>query len=127
MPRRIEWLEQLPNALDELRRFPSPVIDRAVLERVLRVHRRVAIRLMRRFRGVQSGKTFLIDRLQLIEQMEKFASGDEGFVQAPSPDPACRPTRGSATPGAWCYVRIEAASDVRDRQMKDLSGGVRLK
>src|SRR5579863_5966412 len=77
MPRRIEWLEQLPAALEELKQFPAPVVDRAILERVLRVHRRVAIRLMHRFGGFQSGKTFLIDRLQLIEQLERVSRGEE--------------------------------------------------
>ena len=76
MPRRIEWLEQLPSALDELRQFP-PVVDRAILERVLRIHRRAAIRLMHGFGGFQSGKTFLIDRLQLIEQLERVSRGEE--------------------------------------------------
>ena len=60
-------MQQLPAALDELRRFPAPVLDRAALEKLLRVERRTAIRLLHRFGGFQAGKTFLVDRLQLIE------------------------------------------------------------
>ena len=77
MPRKSEWIEQLPAALDELRAFPGLVVDRAILEKVLRIERRTAIRLMNRFGGFQTGKTFLIDRLQLIEQLEQFDRGED--------------------------------------------------
>jgi hypothetical protein len=77
MPRKSEWTEQLPAALDELRQFSAPVVDRAILEKVLRIERRTAIRLMNRFGGFQTGKTFLIDRLQLIEQLEQFDRGED--------------------------------------------------
>ena len=66
MPRKSEWLQQLPSALEELRRFPAPVVDRAALQKLLRVERRTAIRLLHRFGGFQAGKTFLIDRVELI-------------------------------------------------------------
>ncbi len=82
MARRIEWLEQLPHALVELRQSGAPVVDRAILERVLRIHRRAAIRLMHRFGGFQAGKTFLIDRLQLIEQLERIGRGDEVALES---------------------------------------------
>lgn len=77
MPRKFEWTEQLPAALEELRAFPALVVDRAILEKVLRIERRTAIRLMHRFGGFRTGKTFLIDRLQLIEQIEQLDRGDD--------------------------------------------------
>jgi hypothetical protein len=61
--RRIEWIEQVRAALEELRAFPCPVIDRTVLERVLRIERCTAIRLMNQFGAYQTGRTFLIDRV----------------------------------------------------------------
>ena len=45
MPRKAEWTEELPSALEELRRFPAAGIDRAILEKVLRIGRRTAIML----------------------------------------------------------------------------------
>jgi hypothetical protein len=48
-------------SLDKLRDFPAPVVDRAIVERVLRLHRRTAIRLLHRCGGFQAGKT-LSDR-----------------------------------------------------------------
>lgn len=71
MPRKREWPQQIPHALEELEHFPAPVIDRAALEKLLVVRRREAIRLMHRFGGFQVGKTFLIERQQLIRQLEK--------------------------------------------------------
>jgi hypothetical protein len=124
MPRKSEWMEQLPDAIGELRRFPAPVIDRAILERVLRIHRRAAIRLMHRFGGFQTGKTFLIDRQQLVEQLEAVARGEDVATERE------RRTRLSdelektrrLTPGR--KVRIDTA--VRDRVLKDLPAGIHL-
>jgi hypothetical protein len=65
-------------------------VDRAILEKVLRIERRTAIRLMNRFGGFQTGKTFLIDRLQLIEQLEQLDRGDDVTVERESPGPAHR-------------------------------------
>jgi hypothetical protein len=58
MPRKSEWIEQLPDALDELRAFPAPVVDRAILEKLLRVRRRTAIRIMNRFADFRAGRRF---------------------------------------------------------------------
>lgn len=127
MPRRTEWLEQLPDAIDQLKRLSATVIDRAILERVLQIHRRVAIRLMHRFGGFQSGKTFLIDRLQLIEQLERLSRGEDVIVEhrrrlqlAEGLQQARSLIRGRNVP-------IETASDVHDRILKDLPAGIHLK
>jgi len=77
MPRKSEWYQHVPSALEELEHFPAPVVDRAALERLLRLGRREAIRLMHRFGGYQAGRTFLIDRSDLVRQLEVVAAGDE--------------------------------------------------
>ncbi len=127
MPRKSEWTEQLPSALDELRRFPAPVIDRAILEKVLRIGRRTAIRLMNRFGGFQSGKTFLIDRLQLIAKLEETACGDAVTAERDRrfrlSDELDKTRR--LAPGR--KVRIDTAADVRDRVMQDLPVGIHLR
>ena len=119
-------MQQLPAALDELRRFPAPVLDRAALEKLLRVERRTAIRLMHRFGGFQAGKTFLIDRPQLIAELERVDSGDEATEErlrrgrlAEDLDRARR-----LAPGR--KVRIEAAPDIRHRVLGDLPAGIHL-
>ena len=54
-----------------------PVIDRAVIERLFGLRRRQAIELMHRFGGYQAGRTFLIGREQLLEQLEHVSVGDD--------------------------------------------------
>jgi hypothetical protein len=126
MPRRIEWLEQLPSALEELRQFPAPVVDRAILERVLRIHRRVAIRLMHRFGGFQSGKAFLIDRLQLVEQLERISRGEEVSFERDRRTRLVGQLTEARPMASGRHVRIHTSADVRDRVLKDLPAGIHL-
>jgi hypothetical protein len=76
MPRKPEWIQNVNGAIQELTGFPAPVVDRATLEKVLRVRRREAIRLMHRFGGYQAGRTFLVDRLDLLKQLEALERGE---------------------------------------------------
>ena len=70
MPARPGWFLRLPEILDEIQSLGSPVLDRALMERIFGLRRRSAIDLLHRFGGYQSGKTFLIDRVALLEQLE---------------------------------------------------------
>jgi hypothetical protein len=54
-----------------------PVVDRAVFERVFGVRRRRAIQLLHHFGGFQAGRTFLIDRLALLRQLEPLEESAE--------------------------------------------------
>jgi hypothetical protein len=79
MPRKSEWFSRVPEALELLAAFPAPFLDRLALEKLLGLHRRVAIRLMHRFGGYQAGRTFLIEREKLISGLtEILNSGDFG-------------------------------------------------
>lgn len=80
MPAKPAWFLQLPHILDEVRSLPCPVLDRAGFESLFQVRRRQAIQLMHRFGGFQTGKTFLIDRLQLLAELERaLATPDYAF------------------------------------------------
>jgi hypothetical protein len=70
MPRPPQWFQHVPDALEALREFPAPVLDRAALEKLFRVNRRDAIRLLHRFGGYQTGRTFLIGRHELVRALE---------------------------------------------------------
>src|SRR5689334_6852241 len=76
MPAQPQWLLHLPLILSELEAVPAPVIDRAAIERLFGVRRRRAIGLMSRFGGYQVGRTFVVDRRQLIAALEAMRSGD---------------------------------------------------
>jgi hypothetical protein len=58
-----------------------PVVDRAVFERLFGVRRRRAIQLLHYFGGYQTGRTFLIDRLSLIEQLAPLEASAEFAVE----------------------------------------------
>jgi hypothetical protein len=59
-----------------------PVIDRAVFERLFGIRRRRAIQLMHFFGGYQAGRTFLLDRIQLMGQLEPIQAGAEFAMEA---------------------------------------------
>src|SRR5271165_4275016 len=78
MPAKPTWLLQLPNIVDELKEMSVPFLDRSAIEKLFAVRRRRALQLMTEFGiGLVVGKTFLIDRLQLLAHLEAIASGDD--------------------------------------------------
>ncbi len=82
MPKSIDWLGAAPEALKQLQAMSVKVVDRATIEQLFKIHRRTAIRIMHRFGGQQAGKTFLIDREQLVEKLQVFLQQDS--EQGPS-------------------------------------------
>jgi hypothetical protein len=127
MPALPQWFLRLPEILEDLRRFPAPVVDRAVFEAVFRVGRRRAIQLLHHFGGYQVGKTFVIDRLGLLAQLEAEAGGDR-FTHEQQ-----RKTRLSAeleqvrrlAPGR--KVRIAVAPEVQECDIAGLPAGIHLR
>jgi hypothetical protein len=76
MPKPSDWTPLIPYALQQLRIMRSRVIDRSTLQQLLKIHRRTAIRLMHQLGGEQAGKTFLVDRVHLIRELEAFLPSD---------------------------------------------------
>ena len=66
----------VPRIIEELRLLPLPVLDRAVIEKLFGLKRRQAIQLLHRFGGYQAGRTFLVDRQELVEQIEAIRDGE---------------------------------------------------
>jgi len=77
MPAKALWLLQIPEIVSLLETFDVPGVDRALIERLFGLRRRRAIELLHRFGGYQAGRTFLVDRRQLIEQLRRLADGEE--------------------------------------------------
>lgn len=77
MPRQREWYQRVPEALKLLRALPCPVVDRSTLESLLGLKRRQAIRMMVHFGGYQSGRAYLVDRQDLIQQLEIIRQGED--------------------------------------------------
>ena len=76
MPRSPQWFHQLASALAQLETLSAPVVDRASVEKLLKVSRRSAIRLLHEFGGYQAGRTFLIRREDLIAALERVQAGE---------------------------------------------------
>jgi hypothetical protein len=74
----------------------------------------MAIRLMHRFGGFQSGKTFLIDRLRLIEQLERVSRGEEVSLERDRRTRLVGQLEEARRLAHGHNVRIDTA-DVRDR------------
>jgi hypothetical protein len=127
MPRQAEWFQQIPAALEALEELTTPVIDRAMLERLLCVHRRVAIRLLHRFGGYQAGKTFLISRPDLIRRLKRVAASNDYLLETARRERLNAEFDRIRRLSFARKVRIEAASDMRERLLKDLPVGVHLK
>ena len=79
MPTRPQWFLHVASALAALRASSALVINRAGLEQLFGVSARTAVRLMNRFGGSQSGRTFLIGREDLIRALEAIQT-DEAFT-----------------------------------------------
>lgn len=121
MPRQNEWYQHLPAALVALRALPCPVVDRATIETLFRLGRRQAIRFLASFGGYQSGKAYLLDRLELIQQLEALLE-DPGFRQdrarrrriATMADGLQKDWVARQTPVSLPQVRVRGFSDLPD-------------
>jgi hypothetical protein len=77
MPAKPPWLLRVPVIIAMLETFDVPVVDRSVIEHLFGLRRRRAIELLHCFGGFQAGRTFLVDRLVLIDQLQRLAEGEE--------------------------------------------------
>ena len=77
MPAKPDWLLRLPDIRTQLEYLDAPVVDRAVIERIFGLKRRRAIELLHQFGGYQAGRTFLLDRVRLLEALRSLESREE--------------------------------------------------
>ena len=126
MPAKAPWLLQIPEIVSLLETFDVPVVDRAIIERLFGLRRRRAIELLHCFGGYQAGRTFLIDRRLLIEQLRRLVDGEEFQWERQ------RKERLSHTIDHWrcqqtaARVKIPVRSDGFSRKLAGLSPGVTL-
>jgi hypothetical protein len=77
VPAKSSWLQRVPEIIETISAMDVPVVDRAICERLFGVRRRRAIDLMQRFGGYRSGNTILLDRTDLIRQLQVIGSRPE--------------------------------------------------
>jgi len=126
MPAKPRWLLHIPEILGQLRAVDFPLLDRAMCERLFGVGRRRAIDLMQRFGGYRSGNTVLVDRLELIAQLERLEQCPDALGErrrkvrlAEKLDSLRRYQRAST-------VMIPAPDRVQSRSLPELPAGVAL-
>ncbi len=81
MPDKPSWFLEIPSILERLRSMRAPVVGRAVIESEFGLKRRQAIYLMNKVGGWQAGRTFLIERLKLVEWLEGQARGEDFAIE----------------------------------------------
>jgi hypothetical protein len=127
MPRKCEWIERVPSALERLRALEDPVVDRAAVEELLHLSPRQALRILSGMPGAYTaGKSLLIARPDLIAALERTVAG-EGAQQEQRRRERLR-DRLEATRRELLArrVHIPAEPDVRDRRIPDLPAGIHL-
>ena len=77
MAARRLWLVRVPEIRQDVQALEVPVVDRVLFERLFHVQRRRALELMHVFGGYQTGQAFLIDRAELVRQLEALEAGTE--------------------------------------------------
>ncbi len=77
MPMKSSWLLRLPDIRQDVAALDVPVVDRILFEKLFHVRRRRAIAIMNAFGGYQLGQALLIDRAELLRQLEAREAGAE--------------------------------------------------
>src|SRR4051812_10685681 len=126
MPAKAAWLLKIPDIVALLESFVVPVVDRAIVERLFGLRRRRAIELLHRFGGYQAGRTLLIDRKILIEQLHRLAEGDEFQMESRRKERLDHQVDQLRRGQAGTRVTIPLELEVLSRKLADLSAGVAL-
>ena len=126
MPGKPSWLLQIPEIVSLLETFDVPVVDRAIVERLFGLRRRQAIELLHRFGGYQAGRTFLIDRRSLLEQLRRLAEGEDFQAESRRKERLEQVVGQLRRYHEAARVRIPVEPDVRSRNVAGLSSGVAL-
>jgi hypothetical protein len=121
------WWQHIEEIRSMLAEVQLPVIDRSVVERLFGLRRRQAIELMHRFGGYQAGRTFLIGREQLVEQLDRILAGDECRREAARRERVSAEIERVQRTRRSEAVRIPVTPDVFDTRMRALAPDVQLR
>jgi len=121
-----KWLLNIPEIRRQLSELAVPVVDRDMVERLFDLRRRRAIELMHCFGGFQSGRTFLVDRLQLLSELGRMEQGDEFANEARRRARLGTGLNTLRRNYVGAAVRIPVEPEVFGARMKTLRDGVRI-
>lgn len=126
MPPQTQWLLRLPRILEELEALDVPVLDRAAVEQLFGLRRRRAIELMHSFDPYQVGKTFLLDRVRLIERLRQMLDAPEFTREQRRKQRLAEALDELRRHRVAAEVSLPVAAEALGRKMADLPAGVSL-
>jgi hypothetical protein len=126
MPAKPRWLLNIPAILASLSALESPVIDRAMCEKLFGLRRRRANDLMRQFGGYQAGNTILLDKVRLVQTLLQIEADPETDFERHRKERLSEQLNKLHRHRAATQVRIEVPADVHHRRLKELPSGVQL-
>jgi hypothetical protein len=126
MPAPSQWLPRLPEIIGELKVLAAPVLDRALIEKLFALKRRQAIDLCHRFGGFQAGRTFLVDRLHLIAELERIHQDPDFEHEINRKQRLSEMVVEARRLRAGAQVVLPVSPEALDRRMADLPDGIRI-
>jgi hypothetical protein len=128
MPAQPTWFPRLTQILADLRAMKDvPLVDRQAFERIFQVQDRRARALMSRFAGIQVGHAWAVDRLQLIEALERIQRGEEFQWEQRRRQRIAQFYEEAAREHAARQVQIPVTRETRSRTVSSLPSGVDLR
>lgn len=127
MPARKTWLLRVAEIREEVNALAVPVLDRAIFERVFRVRRRRAIQLMQYFGGWQTGQAFLVDRSELLRQLEPLEASADYVLERQRRERLFQVLENLRRQRRGSRVTLPVQPERRDEETVDLPAGVELK
>ena len=126
MPAKAEWLLRVPEIVAELRALDVPILDRVSIQRLFHFQRRRAIQFMHAQGGYQAGHSCLVDRLQLIAQLEKIQNGDDFHQESRRRIHLEEAVERMRRYAVTARVKIPVEPAIFDTRISSLPAGVRL-
>jgi hypothetical protein len=127
MPAKPQWILRVPEILAALEQLTVPVVDRAMVEQLFELRRRQAIELLHRFGGYQAGRTFLIDRYELMDRLRAVQEEDSFIWEVRRRERLESDLQKVRRKREAEQVRIPVTGDVFGATVSDLAEDIRLK
>ena len=128
MPDKPTWCGNLEKIVTELRALPYPWVDRATVERLLRVRRRRAQQILQPCVRQQVGTNGVADREELIAHLQRLASQEAVYYERRRQERFAHVIRGLQK--AWTEqtkVLVEAPAEIVNQEIAELPAGVTLR
>jgi len=126
MPMKKTWLLRVSEIRQEVAALDVPVVDRVLFERLFHIRRRRAIDLMHAFGGYQTAQALLIDRAELVRQLEALEAGTEFALECGRRQRLLDSLEKTRRHRVAALVTLPVAPDTSLKTMRDLPPGVRL-